>query len=134
MTELITTLAGLIASLGNVQSVGVVKEHVALLQTKLNLLKEEFKKLEEENAKLKSQVVELENKILSSLNNEEFLEKNGAFFKRRPDGGYHDAVYCPKCHISTSPFPPGDHGNFACPSCGWFSSFSAGELKTVMPK
>ncbi|MDO9371276.1 MAG: septum formation initiator family protein [Gammaproteobacteria bacterium] len=129
MTELLATLAGLISSLGNVQSLGAAKEHIALLQTKVGLLKDEFAKLEKENTKLKKRVAELEQQLSTSAESEEYVEERGALFKRRPGGGYHNAVYCPRCHSSTSPFPPG--AEFNC-QCGWASSFTEGELQSVI--
>jgi len=107
----------------------VLKERLALLQDKLILLKEEVSKLEKSNTDLKTQVAELQSKLASASRVEQFEEERGALFKRRAGGGYHQAVYCPKCHQSASSFPPG--AEFNC-NCGWSSSFTARELSDVM--
>lgn len=59
-----------------------------------------------------------------------FVEFSGALFKRKPSGGFHNAVYCPRCKTPTSDFPPGDR--FNCTGCNWFSTFTAFELNTVL--
>lgn len=129
MTELLLTLGSLISSLGNTQSIGVCKEHVALLQTKISFIKDEVTKLEEENTNLKQRISELHKQAAASAKSEEYSENRGALFKRRPGGGYHNAVYCPRCHLSTFSFPPG--AEFNC-NCGWVSSFTEGELASVI--
>ena len=103
-------------------SAAILKERNALLKDQLDLLKAEFTKLERRNA-------ELERRLATSEQKEQFVEENGALFKRRREGGYHKAVYCPKCRQSTAPFPEG--AEFVC-SCGWFSSFTEDKLPTIM--
>ena len=110
-------------------SAAILKEHLSFLKAKLGALKDEVTKREKENADLKSKVAELEEKLTSALILETFVEKRGALFKRRAGGGYHNAVYCPRCRQSTSPFLPGEE--FSC-KCGWFSSFTERELQRVL--
>jgi hypothetical protein len=107
----------------------ILKERNALLHDKLVLLKEEVAKLEKENSDLKAKVAALNQQLSSSAATHEFQEERGALFKRRAGGGYHNAVYCPKCHHSTAPFPPG--AEFCC-DCGWFSSFTERELPGII--
>lgn len=107
----------------------ILKEHLALFQSKFGLLKDEFSNLEKKNSELKARVAELEAQLSSTLKAEEYVEERGALFKRRPDGGYHNAVYCPRCHSSAFPFPPGE--NYNC-QCGWSSSFTEVEINEVM--
>lgn len=111
-------------------SAAVLKEHVELLRAKLDVLKDDVAKLEKENAALKQRVRGLEEAAASAPPPDTFEEEEGALFKRRPGGGYHNAVYCPRCHTSTSPFPPG--AEFNCMKCGWFSSFTEGDLPKVI--
>lgn len=110
-------------------SASVLKEHVSLLRQKLALLEAEFLKLEKENSQLKRRVEELSEKLSFAVTAQEFHEERGALFKRKPGGGWHIAVYCPRCKSSASPFPPG--AEFNC-QCGWFSSFTENELSKVM--
>jgi hypothetical protein len=107
----------------------ILKERNALLQDKLVLLKEEVAKLEKENSDLKSQVADLNQQLSANAAAHEFQEERGALFKRKPGGGYHNVVYCPKCKHSVAPFPSGS--NFAC-DCGWFSSFIERELPGII--
>jgi cell division septum initiation protein DivIVA len=107
----------------------ILKEHLALLQAKLGALKDEVAKREKENADLKARVAQLEKQLASTAVAEQFVEERGALFKRRSIGGYHNAVYCPRCHNSASSFPPGEQ--FNC-QCGWFSSFTERELPSVI--
>jgi len=92
-------------------SASVLKEHNEFIKSKLAALKEEFSDLEKENSKLKERIADLEVKLSSYESSEGFYEEQGALFKRRLGGGYHNAVYCPTCHSSTSPFPPGEEYN-----------------------
>ena len=66
----------------------------------------------------------------SRLTSEQFKEHKGAFFKRKPDGGYHEAVYCGICKSPTST------GSYHIPSyykckCGWVSSFTKGDFEFI---
>lgn len=110
-------------------SAAILKEHMAFLQAKISALKDEVSKREKENSDLKAKVADLEKKLVAFAVAEDFVEERGALFKRRASGGYHNAVYCPKCRQSASPFPPGEE--FNC-QCGWFSSFTEGELPDVL--
>ena len=110
----------------------ILKEHNEFFKSKLTALKDEFSNLEKENTNLKKQIANLEQQLASYLQSEEFYEERGALFKRRPSGGYHDAVYCPSCHMAAAPFPPGAEYN--CNKCGWFSSFQERELTEILSK
>lgn len=60
------------------------------------------------------------------------IEHYGAFFKRKPNGEYHEAVYCGICKNPTSSEKYGIHYSekFIC-HCGWKSSFNLGQLNNV---
>ena len=110
-------------------SAKILKEHLALLQSKISTLKEEVSKLERDNTALKIRNAELEAQVTTAKTDDEFVEKMGALFKRKPGGGYHKAVYCPKCRTSTAPFP--EWGEYNC-KCGWFSWFQRSELDEII--
>jgi regulator of replication initiation timing len=112
-------------------SAAILKEHVTLLKAKLDMLKDEFSKLEKENSQLKQRVSELERQVAGEAELNQFVEERGALFKRKVGDGYHNAVYCPRCHKSTSPFPPG--AEFNC-VCGWASSFTEDELPRIISR
>jgi FtsZ-binding cell division protein ZapB len=110
-------------------SATILKEHLALLQTKISTLKEEVTKLERENTALRTRNAELEAQVATTRTAEEFVEEMGALFKRKPGGGYQRAVYCPRCRLSTAPFP--EWGEYNC-KCGWSSSFQRAELDQIL--
>ena len=60
-----------------------------------------------------------------------FTENSGALFKRSPAGGYHRAVYCPRCRTSTAPFPPRT-GNYICDRCDWSAAFGQADLDRIL--
>jgi hypothetical protein len=130
MNELLITLGGLITSLGNTQNVSVVKERLAFAQDKLQQVNELVMQLQEENSRLRQQLNDAEQKLSTQVKSDEYTEYEGAFFKMKPSGGYHRAVYCPNCHVSTAPFPPGAEYN--CMKCGWMSAFQENELPKII--
>jgi len=78
-----------------------------ILREKLSIAERSIEQLEKENIDLKNQyrtvldkINELE-KELSAFRSrkDDFIEERGALFKRRPEGGYHEAVFCPKCRM-----------------------------------
>jgi len=87
-------------------------------------------------AQLKSQNEQLHAKLrdLQAIidQQEQFDERNGAMFKRDGQGGHHDAVYCPRCHVSTSPSGPASMGSrrFTC-TCGWQSPFQVRDIHSI---
>jgi hypothetical protein len=81
----------------------------------------------EEVAHLNAKIQQLE-KENATFKKTEFVEHHGALFKRLPNGGYHEAVYCPKCKISASLIH--DSMPYSC-YCGWASNFSPNELLMI---
>src|ERR1017187_9156779 len=69
----------------------------AVQRLQLQTFENEVTKLEKENADLKKRVSQLESELAAKTRLEEFVEHHGALFKRKPGGGYHSAVYCPRC-------------------------------------
>ena len=63
---------------------------------------------------------------------EEFVEHEGALFKRRPEGGYHRGVYCPTCRNSISSLV--EMLYFYCPQCNWRADFTGQQLPDVMER
>lgn len=107
----------------------VLRERIMLLQGQFDELGKRVKELEDENAQLKNEVDQLQDRLACLRAEEEFQECHGAFFKRKP-GGYHLAVYCPYCHVSTYSFE--QHFPFECPKCKWKANFNGKQLDEVM--
>ncbi len=126
ITDLIKRIS---ASLTELQSSEVLKERVLLLKDQLDVLKERVIDLEKENARLKEEHDETQVKLQSLSVPDEFVEHQGALFKKKP-GGYHLAVYCPRCHTST--FSLENALPFSCESCKWAANFTGGELESIM--
>jgi ribosomal protein L29 len=108
----------------------VLKERLALLQDQLSFAGDEKAKLQEELAQLKEEVARLRQQVAAQAVAEEFVEEQGALFKRKPGGGYHEVVYCPRCRNSTKPEPAFDM--FRCASCKWHSPFPPRELSHIL--
>jgi hypothetical protein len=132
MNELMVTLGGLIASLGNAQSASVLREHVALLKTQFELVKDRLIALEEENASLIKRNAELEGQLARQEAQKEFAEARGALFKKLPGGRYDHTPYCPACHSAMWAFEqmfPFECGN---PACKRIAGFKGGDLTEVL--
>ena len=80
-----------------------------------------------ENAELKEEVYALKKKRLSE---DQFVEFNGAAFKRKPSGGFEDSVYCPSCKAGMATID--NDMPYACGKCSSLSGFNAGKLQQVM--
>jgi len=66
----------------------------------------------------------------SRLTSEQFTEHKGAFFKRNPNGGYHEAVYYGICKSPTATGSYHIASYYKC-KCGWISSFTKGKFPYV---
>ena len=98
------------------------KDEIRKVEKELGYLKKRCSDLEEENAKLRAQ---LESKSAK----QEFIEYRGAFFKRKPSGGYDPTVYCPSCHgpmYSLQNFLP-----FSCDRCNVNLNFTGADLDHI---
>lgn len=129
--ELISTLGGLIASLGNVQSAAVLKERLALAQDQLAAVKKHVEHLERANAQLVERCTQAEQQLARKAEAQHLKKHMGALFKPRPDGGYENSVACPKCGgdmYGMDIFP------YTCsnPSCGHMADFSKLELPGIL--
>lgn len=100
------------------------------LPERLEGITQRVKALEKENAEFKKQHTKTAIQQPDPPIPQEFVEHHGAFFKRKPGDGYHLAVYCPVCHISTSSFE--NTMPYYCSKCGWQAVFDGLELKTIM--
>ncbi len=60
-----------------------------------------------------------------------FVEHKGAFFKRKPGDGYHEAVYCGACKKPTATGSYHTASHFKC-ICGWESEITKGDLPYVI--
>ena len=116
--------------LKEIPTTGVLRERILLLQEKMNDLNEQIIDLKEENTQLKENNRNLQKELEEFRHQEEFVEHRGAFFKRKPGGGYHLTVYCPRCHNSTYSFQ--GITPFACEACKWLADFTGKQLKSIM--
>lgn len=112
-------------------SAAILRERLALAVDQTRLLEQKLAELQKENAEIKKLVRQPHEAPPTAPSTEDFAYQRGAFFRRRPDGVYDNAVYCPRCHQSTSSFPPGS-GQFVCDPCRWFSDFEAHELPSIL--
>ena len=124
-------MSQLLDLLSNIPTVPVLKERIALIREQAQALEKQIEKLESEVAALKKQNAELHAQLAAKSRAEEFVEHRGALFKRKPEGGYHLAVYCPICHKPTGAID--DQIPFACTNhCGWMGSFTPRDLLKII--
>ena len=109
-----------------------------ILREKLSIAERAIEQLEKENIELKKQnsnLLERANKYEKQLASfrapkEEFIEERGALFKRRPEGGYHKAVFCLKCRMpmmSMERVIP-----YSCERCKIAVDFTGDELPDIL--
>ncbi len=115
--------------------------NAAVMEKRLVLIKEEAAALDKKNSELTRRVEFLEKdnlalreKLAVFAKAEEFVEFEGAAFKRKSDGTFHQAIYCPIHHLPASSsdarFP------YSCPNknCGWASHITPRDLASVIQK
>ena len=110
----------------------VLKEHLALLNTKLALLKTDVERMEAQIARLTARNAELEQQVAKEQKDDKFVEARGALFKRKVGGGHVETPYCPNCHRSMSCFRhmfPYECSNKAC---GHKADFKGNQLHDVL--
>ena len=112
-------------------SAAILRERIALLADQAKALEKQVEDLKAENAELKQRNSELHRKLTAKTLADEFVEHRGALFKRKPDGSYHLAVYCPHCRKPTGAMV--DEFPYACTEkCGWVGSFAPYELNSIL--
>jgi len=111
-------------------SATVLRERLALLKEQAQPVLDEAAQLREENATLKQRVAQLEAELSAKARRDEFVEHRGALFKLNPRGGYHQAVFCPKC---LGPMSSTDHlVDYSCESCRLSVDFTGRQLSAVL--
>jgi hypothetical protein len=130
MNELLATLGGLVAALGNSQSAGVLRERVVLIQEQLSLAQKQAAQLTQANIDLRQRLEEAEKQLTAQRIPEQMTKHRAAYFRRDHLGAWEPVVYCFRCRQPAFAFPPG--AEFNCSACGWVSSFTESNLPTVM--
>lgn len=129
LAKLIDSIDKLIVERG---SAVVLRERVALLREQLVLLERDKENALAKVAELQQRLAQAQGESARHAASQQFVEgRGGALFKRRSQGGYMEAVYCPLCHRPTSTFPD-DSESYCCDACRWFSTFSGNELRSVL--
>jgi hypothetical protein len=101
-----------------------------LIREQAQLTEAENARLRDENQRLQRRVLELEAQVNARRQLDEFVECRGALFKRKPTGGFQEAVYCPRCRgpmMSLQSAVP-----FRCAPCKVSVNFTGRELQAVM--
>jgi hypothetical protein len=111
-------------------SAAVMDKHLAFVRDQAIALEKQVLQLQEENTTLKQRVAKLEHEAASRAAEQEFVECRGALFKRKTGGGYHYAVYCPRCRMPMMSLM--DELPFNCGACRSGVNFTGHELSAVM--
>lgn len=111
----------------------VSAERIAFLKDRLEAMDQEKTELKQTVAELQAEIAELHQKLRAQArpsSEQPFEEAMGALFKRKPGGGYHDVVFCPRCRLATKPEPIFDmfHGG----PCDWASPFPPRDLPSIL--
>lgn len=109
-----------------------------VLRERLSIAERSIEKLEKENIDLKKENTELSvktNELQKQLSayrtlKDKFVEKRGALFKRRPEGGYHETVFCLSCQSPLSSF--GGDFPYSCDRCQIHLDFSLNDLPGII--
>jgi hypothetical protein len=120
--------------LGGIPVNVVLRERQALLVDRVQALTKEKVDLEQKLGEALAELAEAKGKLDAQIEaaTKEMVEESGALFKRKPGGGYHEVVYCPKCGFSVAAvgFFLTD---YTC-SCGWRADFTKDQLADVMAR
>ena len=111
-------------------SAAIMRERLALIREQAQALEKQVAELQGENTNLKRRVAELNAQVLTKTELDEFVECRGALFKRKPGGGYHNAVFCPDCQKPMSSLM-GDLP-YNCHKCHRSVDFTGNDLPNVM--
>ncbi len=124
-------LIGLIEKLINEHgTAAVMGERLILIKEQAEAVENQFVHSQKENAALKTKITELESQVAYWTKKNEYVECQGALFKRKPEGGYDVCVYCPGCFgpmTSLMELTP-----FRCARCKISVNFTAHDLSKVM--
>lgn len=109
----------------------ILRERLITAERTINHLEKENVNLKQENARLKEQ----NNKFVEQLaqfriSGDEFVEAQGAFFKRKPGGGYHETEYCPGCKMPLSSF--GGDFPYSCERCKIHLDFFLNDVPNIL--
>jgi primosomal protein N' len=104
-------------------------ERILQLKEQVEALMEKVKELESQNSDLEKENSKLAAQLKAKTCEEEFVEHRGALFKRKPEGGYHLAVYCPVCRHSVDSIEA--IMPYVCERDKWWSSFRGNEIDKV---
>jgi hypothetical protein len=96
----------------------------------MEALMDKVKDLESKNAALEKENSKLTAQLKAKTSLEQFVEHRGAFFKRKPEGGYHLAVYCPICRHSAD--SPEGVLPYCCTRDNWFAEFDRRGLEKII--
>jgi hypothetical protein len=93
-------------------------------------LEKRITELQQKCATLESELGGIKQQPAIQRKTAEFVEHRGAFFKRRPDGGFDDDVLCRGCRqpmVSFCNLHP-----YSCDNCGITVNFKGGDLSRIM--
>ena len=111
-------------------SAAIMRERLDLVREQAQALEKRLAEFQTENTALKKRVAELEAQVAAKTARDEFVECRGALFKRKPTGGYHNAVFCPDCRGPMMSLM--DELPFNCHKCKRSVSFTGHDLQAVM--
>jgi hypothetical protein len=111
-------------------SSAVLDKHLSFVRDQAQALEKQVEALKKENSGLIAELGECKSNLATKSSQNEFVEHKGALFKRKPEGGYVNSAYCPRCrHPMASGF---DGFPFQCRPCKHTAQFHDYELQSVI--
>jgi len=112
-------------------SASILRERLLLIQDQAKVLEKQVEELQGKVSALEQANRQLQGQLAAKSSAEEFVEHRGALFKRKSDGTYHLAVYCPICHKPTGGLSPSFP--ISCTDqCGWIGTFQVKDIPKMI--
>ena len=117
--------------IGAIPANPALRAKAELLTTKMDGLNDRVHELEKENGEMRKSVDLLRTELQRYKDLDQYIEYKGALFKKKNNGGLHEALYCPKCRHSCA--PTATRRSYECKGCNWISDgIGPGNISTII--
>jgi hypothetical protein len=115
--------------LADIPTNAVLRERIELIREQAAKTEKQLAEALKENETLRTRVAALEKQVPAKTAGE-FVEHRGVYFKRKPGGGFHHAVYCFACKNPMS--SPEGEIPYHCPRCNQMVEFNERQLSGIL--
>ena len=110
-------------------SANILGQRITLLQEQLLAIVKDKEDLQKQNTELIKANSDLCEQIAEYKEVKQFVESHGALFKRKPEGGYSESPYCPRCRF---PMAMILGHPYSCQPCKYYTSLRQNELGRII--